>query len=83
MRRQEIVPGGGRVPSPAQRTCAPGQRRSAQWRPSKVRRRPAEYTWGSPPPRSTLREVVDYVALLALVFGSLILAAHIGLGRAL
>ena len=44
MRALKVVPGGERASSPTQRTCAPGLRvRSAQGRPSKVRRRPARF----------------------------------------
>lgn len=47
--------------------------------------RPVEhsYTWGDPPPRSALREAVEFLVFAVLFVGSLALAAHIGIGRAL
>lgn len=38
-------------------------------------------TWGGPPPRSAVREVVDFVLFVVAFVVTLLLAAHVGMGR--
>lgn len=39
------------------------------------------YDWGSPLPRPAWREVAEYLLTIGLVFGWLLLCAHVGLAR--
>lgn len=61
-----------------------GRGRQRGWKtpkaePARPNSRP--YDWGDPLPRPAWREVAEYLLTIGLVFGWLLLCAHVGLAR--
>lgn len=92
MRRHKIVSGGERVGKallggPALRVKDQPEsvlRRSGR-RPTRLsfsRRNERPYDWGRTPPRSALREALDFVLFAGVFVGVGLLALHVAMGRA-